>query len=107
MTVKDNINNNLIIVKDYSIESYKGNLKEFYDKVKLLFKEIENINNSVHIINNIEIKNINNELDLKNNKHAMDLIINTFKPLIDINNDIKKTLNNWKSNFAVKMDLII
>lgn len=91
--------NNLIKV-DYSVISYKNELEQFYKKVKNLFEEINKLNQQKDLFNELVPAIINNESDLKQNKASIDAINTIFKSLEIINNDIKKTLNNWKSNFA-------
>lgn len=91
---------NQLINVDYSVVTYKKDLEELYSKIKLLFNEINNINNKKDLLSSLVAIEITNELELRSNKTAIDTISLLFKSLETINNDIKKTLNNWKSNFA-------
>jgi|GEM_PF-4337918 len=92
---------NQLINVDFSVENYKNDLQEFYKKVKSLFEELKNLNEKKEtILKIVEPFKINNETQLKMNKQAIDTINNFFKPLEIINNEIKKLLNNFKSNFA-------
>lgn len=96
---------NELIKLDYSIETYKPELEQFYKKIKNLFIEITKLNTQKELFKDLVPSVINNEADLKQNKACIDSINTLFKPLEIINNDIKKTLNNWKSNFAGKNGL--
>lgn len=91
---------NQLINVDYSVVTYKKDLEHLYSKIKLLFNEINNINNKKDLLSSLIPIEITNELELRSNKTAIDTISLLFKSLETINNDIKKTLNNWKSNFA-------